>query len=185
MNKFRASYTVLSYWTRGDWERAVKTYFKLEKFITPGMKWGKELHEEWQKEIIANKSLPGVFGGKKLNNPMPEEKRVVQIHDWLELVGVVDCMDSPVIYEFKSGKSDSEHYAGDWQVGVYGVLATLSGVYVDRAEIYHYDQYSRNSDMSIVHITDKLLKDSMEWIETGASEMHSYLSENGLYERFQ
>jgi hypothetical protein len=185
VNKFRASFTILSTWESGNWERAIKQYFKLEEFRTRAMDEGKKLHEDWQVYIDKNKTLPAIFdpAQKPLVKPLAEFKRVVSLRDWLDLVGVIDCVDSPTIYEFKSGKTNSEVYAGSRQVGVYGVLATYSGIYVDRAEIYHYDQYNRSTDMSIVYITDELLRNSLNWIESVSCEIHDYFIKNDLYSR--
>lgn len=183
-NKFRASYSILSAWASGDWERAVKMYFKLETFTSPAMEEGKRFHEQWAKYIEENKSTPPELGGIKLLNPTPEIKKTVNIHDWLDLVGVIDCYDKPIIYEWKTGKQSSESHASSPQAGVYGVLATLAGFYADKAEIYHYDQHLKKSDMSIVWLTDKVLKDSLNWVETLSSEMHNFLLENGLYEKY-
>lgn len=186
-NKFRASWSVLSVWASGDYEKAIKGYFKLEEYKSKAMDQGKALHKLWEKEIIKNKALPLDFGGKKLINPEPEKKIVVQIEDWLELVGVIDCIDSPTIYEFKSGKTNSESYANTKQTGIYAVLATLSKIFVDRAEIHHYDQtkpIGKRHDMSMVYLTDSLLKESFNWIITMSSDMHNYLLVNKLYETY-
>lgn len=184
-HKFRASYTVLNTWMSGNWERAIKQYFKLEKFTTPAMADGKRYHEMWEQEIITNKRLPAVFGGKELTNPKPEYKTVVELEPWLDLVGVIDCYDEPTIHEFKTGITSSEVYAGSMQPGVYAVLATMNGMYADRAQIWHYDQYSKKVDISQVWLTDKRLKQAQEWIVALSSEMHDYFLENKLYERFQ
>lgn len=184
MNKLRASYSLLELWKGGNWERAVKYYFKLEQFLTPAMADGRKYHEEWNKHIAQNKTLPDCFGAKPLINPFPEVKKVVQLEDWLELVGIMDCIDAPTIYEFKTGKQSSEAYASSKQTGVYAVLATYSNILVDRAEIYHYDQYLKKYDMSHVWITDKILTDAHNWILMLSSEIHNYFTENNLYDRF-
>jgi len=185
MRRFRASYTVLSLWAKGDYEEAVRAYFKLERYITPQMAEGREYHERWQKEIESKGCLPAVFGGGKLQKPKAELKLVAPVYDWLELVGVIDCYDRPTIYEFKTGLSKSSmDYASDYQTAVYGVLATLSELYTDRAIIYRYDQYSRKADMSMVWLTDKLLREGLNWVESLAGEMNHYLESNSLYERF-
>lgn len=183
-HKFRASYSILSTWASGDWEKAIKMYFRLETFTSPAMEEGKKYHQEWAEYILKNKTTPPELGTIKLNDPTPEIKITVNIHDWLDLVGVIDCYDKPAIYEWKTGKSSSESHASSPQAGVYGVLATLHGLYADRAEIYHYDQYTKKSDRSIVWLTDQVLKDSLNWVETLASEMHNYLLENKLYEKY-
>ena len=183
-NKFRASYSVLSTWASGDWEKAIKMYFKLETFTSPAMEEGKKYHKQWADYILKNKSTPMELGSIKLSDPTVEIKKTVNIHDWLDLVGVIDCYDKPIIYEWKTGKGTSESHASSPQAGVYGVIATMAGFYADKAEIYHYDQHAKKSDMSIVWLTDKVLKDSLNWVETLSSEMHNYLKENQLYEKY-
>lgn len=182
--KFRASYTVLNTWYSGDWERAIKQYFKLDKFITPAMADGKRYHEMWEMETSETKALPMTFGGKKLTNPKPEYKTVVELEPWLDLVGVIDCLDENTIHEYKTGKTTSEVYAGSMQPSVYGLLATFDDKFVDRAVIHHFDQYSKTVDMSIVWLTDKKLDYAHEWVLGLGSEMHNYFLENNLYERF-
>lgn len=183
-NVFRASYSVLNAWKQGNWQRAIEMYFKLTDFVTPQMAEGKAFHKQWEEYIIKNQALPPEFGDKKLIKPLPEFKTVVQIHPWLRLVGIVDCLDAPTIYEFKTGKRSSEKYANDFQTGVYGIIATMSGYFVDRAEIFAYDQYKKSYDWSMLWLTDKYLKDSLEWVETISSEMFSYFEENKLFEKY-
>jgi hypothetical protein len=181
MNKFRASYSVLSTWNSGQWDRAVKMYFKLDTFKTEAMADGQEFHELWKAETDKTKCLPEIFGGKELIDPKTELKLVVPIEEWLDLVGVIDCIDGNTIYEYKSGKTSSEVYANGVQPGIYGVLATYGGMFVDRCEIMHYDQYTKKLDTSIIHLTDKLLDDTHNWILSISSEMQSYLLDNNLY----
>lgn len=183
-SKFRASYSILNTWASGDYERAVKYYFKLEDFKSPAMLEGQKYHDKWAAEVLANNTIPAIFGGMKLNNPSVEIYKKVALKDWLELSGKIDCLDEPVVYDWKTGKQSSEAYASDRQIGTYGVLCTLSGIYVNRGEIHHYDQYKKQSDMSAVWITDELLKNSLEWIETLSSEIHNYFLQNDLYVKY-
>lgn len=183
-HKFRASYTILDMWSSGNWEMAIKQYFKLEKFITPAMADGQRWHEKWRDHVIKTKTMPIEFGGKPLVNPVVEEKRVVEVAEWLDLVGIIDCLDGSTIYDWKTGKTTSESYAGSKQIGIYGIIANLKGIYVDKGEIHHYDQYTKKADMSIVWITPELLDDTYNWLITISSEMHSYFEKNELYEKF-
>lgn len=183
-NVFRASFTVLDQWNSGNWEQAVKTYFKLEKFVTPAMEAGREWHEKWSKHITATKTMPVEFGGKALVAPIAEQKTVVHLDTWLDLVGIIDCYDSPTVYEWKTGKQSSEVYAGTKQGGIYAMLATLSKKYVEKIEIHHFDQYRKTSDMSIIWVTPELMEEAHNWIVTTAAEMHHYFETNNLYERF-
>ncbi len=182
---FRASFSVLNLWASGNWEDAIKAYFKLDRFITRAMAEGKEHHEAWEQHILATKTLPEVFGYRVLLDPKPEIKLEVKLYDWLEAVCVIDCLDAPTVYEFKTGISNSQHYANQMQAPLYGFLATMSGIYIDRAEIHHYDQHAKEADMSIMWITDAVLKQAQEWLETYASEMHAYLIENDLYNQLK
>lgn len=181
---FRASYTILNTWGSGQWESAVKMYFKLDQYVSPAMADGKVWHEKWEKYIKENLALPEEFGGKKLIKPEVEIKKVVSLEPWLDLVGRIDCFDSPTIYEFKTGKQSSESYASSHQAGIYAILATKAGLYADRAEIYHYDQYTKKYDMSLVWITDEMMLKTYNYIVTLAGEMHDYLLKNDLYNRF-
>lgn len=183
-NKFRASFTILDLWQSGNWEMAVKAYFKLDKFTSPEMEDGIRWHNLWQKHIQTTKTMPIEFGSKALQNPVCEKKQVVQLADWLELVGIIDCYDSPVVYDWKTGKTSSEVYAGSMQGGIYGVLATMLGYYVEQVQIHHYDQYMKKSDMSAIWITPKLLEETHNKIITISSDMYTYFNDNGLFDRF-
>lgn len=195
--KFRASYSVLSKWAAGQWVDAINMYFKLESFTSQQMADGKEWHDKWEKHVKETNTLPVEFGSKPLNNPIAEAKIVVELRDWLNLVGKIDTLDAPIIHEYKTGKQSSESYASDHQVGVYGVLCSYkgviitnnketpwAGVYVNEAHIHHYDQYNKKVDFSSVWITDLLLQKSYNWIETLASEMHVYFVKNDLYNKY-
>ncbi len=179
--KFRASFSVLSAWQSGNYDRATEMYFKLKKFATPAMVEGKRLHKEWKKEVDITKCLPKVFGGKKLNNPHTEVKLVKQLDDWLELVGVVDLEDLPTLADYKTGVTPSETYANSMQLKVYQILFPTA----TKAEIYHYNQHTKETDMSIVHLNDKTLEESINWVVTLSGEMHDHFEKNGLYERFK
>lgn len=183
-HKFRASYTVLNTWASGNWQRAIEQYFHLQDFVTPAMAAGRDYHKTWSEYITANKKLPLEFGGKELQKPMCEQKKIINIYDWLDLSYIIDCYDKPVLYEFKTGKQSSEAYASDMQIQVYAVGATISGLLVEKAEIHHYDQYTKKHDMSVVWISDEMLKNAHNWIVTLAGEMQNYFLQNGLYERF-
>ncbi len=182
----KVSYTILNAWAQGRYEDAVKYYFKLDVIQTPAMLEGSRFHKMWEEETMKTKSLPKVFGDKKMNDPKVENYLRVRLNDWLELSGKIDCFDSPVIYEYKSGKQTSEDIVRSFQPGVYGVLATLSNMYADRCEIYCFNQHlsKDNKSMSTVYITDKILEDSLNWIETLAGEMNDYFITNSLYEKY-
>lgn len=171
-------------WSGGRWEDAINAYFKLESIETRQMRDGKQFHDLWQKEVEGTKCLPQVFGGTKLTNPQTELKKVVELEPWLDLVGIIDTYDEGDVHEYKTGLQNSAAYARDKQIGVYAVLALLSDLPAKRLFIHHYNQYEKVADTSMVWVTEKLLKDTVDWVETTAGEMHQYFLTNNLYERF-
>lgn len=184
--RIKVSYTILNAWASGKYEDAIKYFFRLDVTQTPAMKEGQEYHKRWENEIQATKKLPEVFGSKQLISPSPEQYIKVDVNNWLVLSGKIDCYDKPTIYEFKTGRQTSEDIARSKQPGVYAVLSTLNKQYVDRAEIYCFNQHVKNDNksMSIVYLTDQVLEDSLNWIETIAGEMRNYLEQNKLFEKY-
>lgn len=184
--RIKVSYSILNAWAQGKHEDAIRYFFKLETVTSPAMLAGRDWHKKWEDEIGRTKKLPELFGGKPLVNPSPEQYIRVDVNEWLTLSGKIDCYDKPTIYEFKTGRQTSEDIVRSKQVGVYGVLATLNKQYVERAEIYCYNQHLQTDalSMSIVHITDKVLQDSLNWVETLASEMKEYIEKNDLYSKY-
>jgi len=178
--RFRASWTVLSAWERGDYERAVAMYFKIADFMTKAMEQGREWHKKWQEEVNATGCMPKVFGGSKLVKPQTELKIEKQLDDWLELVGVIDLLDNGVIFDWKTGFTESDRYADSAQPKVYKLLYPKA----ERAEIHHYNQYTGKSDMSIVYLGSRAIDEAVNWVVTLGGEMHDYLQKNKLYERF-
>jgi len=184
--RIKVSYTILNAWAQGRHEDAIKYFFKLDVTQTPAMKEGSDYHKRWEQEIQMTNRLPEVFGGKQLIKPSPEQYIKVDINDWLILSGKIDCYDKPTIYEFKTSRQTSEDIVRSKQPGVYAVLSTLNKQYVDRCEIYCYNQHLKNDNksMSIVYLTDKVLEDALNWIETLAGDMRSYLEQNKLFEKY-
>lgn len=179
--KFRASYSTLNNWAMGQIDRAIEGYFKLADYSTPQMEMGKKFHKEWELEVKKTNCMPQVFGGRQLQNFKTERKIVKQITDWMELVGVVDLdIDSKLLIDFKTGKTPSSSYTNSFQHKLYQILIPTA----ERFEYHHYDQYKKKSDMSMIHLTDQTLDEGLNYLLTYGAEMHSYLIENGLYERY-
>lgn len=181
---FRASYSVLDLWRGGRYEDAVALYFKLETYTNAAMELGKQFHQEWQEETEKTGCLPQVFGGAKMNDPKTEIKIVQHLEPWLDLVGVIDCLDSPTVYEYKTGVTSAAQYANSKQGGIYALLATLEGHLVDRIEYHRFNPYTKKADMAFRWVTDTVLEEAMEFVKTHAADMHAYLVQNDLYNQF-
>jgi hypothetical protein len=182
---YKASFSTLDVWYKGDYERAIKYYFKLDKFQSPEMAQGEELHKRFKRFIDKEKKLPAIFGGRPLAKPFIAEKFLnAQVDSWLELRGRLDLHDGTIITDFKTGQKTANEYANSWQGAVYSVLCTLCKIPVTAVDYHTYDQYSKKAGFARVWVTDKLLEDGYNWILTYSSEMHDYLLKNGLYQKY-
>jgi len=178
LNKFRASYSVLSTWETGDWQRAIDQYLRLDKLTTPQMEYGKRLHNEWEKHIKSNKSLPEVFGRTKLVDPKTETKLEIHVADWLDFVCIPDMVDGSTLYEFKTGANDANYWSNTWQTPIYAYALLANKTPVSTAKIYAYNQYSQKPTMALVFLEPNAMQDALNKMWTLASEMWDYIQQN-------
>jgi len=140
MKVFRASYSTLSAWARGDYDLALGMYFKTTSFDTEAMALGRALHDEWEREIKASAHMPQVFGGK----PLPPGFRVEvfahrMLAPWLQLRGKLDLRLPVVGFDWKSGTTPSTQWANGMQHKVYQVLYPE----LERFEYHAFNQIGR------------------------------------------
>jgi hypothetical protein len=189
---FRASFSVLRLWEVGKYEEACQLYFHIPREMSNYVKEGIKYHKEWNNETLENKALPKVFGGLVCTDLLPEEKLTAKLDgiDWLEVVGVIDCLvsydkgDTWDIIEYKTGVTNSQSYARTKQIGVYAILAIMNGRVAKRGIVMHFNQYTGKSDTSYVWITPKIIEETINWIVTISAEMKKYIEDNDLYNRF-
>lgn len=174
-NIFRASYTVLSIWESGDVTLAMDTYYKVSKYSSPAMEFGKNWHKRIEKEIQATKKLPIIFGATPLKDPVAEEKIELMLDDWLQLVGVIDLYDDHTIYDWKTGVTSSEQWANSMQPLVYQLLKPEA----TRFEIHHFNQYTDEVDMSVGHLTLGTAQKAYDWVLKNSTEMFQFLKNYG------
>ena len=183
MKIFRASYSTLAAWARGDYDLAIGMYYRTTKFDTEAMRRGREYHDQWDKEIKATGRLPEIFGGKQL----PEKHNAEifarkMITPWLEVRGKLDLKAGDVGYDWKSGVTPSTQWAQSYQHKVYKVLYP----HLKRFEYHAFNPVARKDravSVSIVHLTPKSLEEGVEWLVTHASEMKHYIEQNGIEEK--
>lgn len=183
-HKLRASYTLLQKWADGNWQEAVEMYFRLNKMTTRAMAEGKDYHEKWNQETKVTGCLPAVFGGEKLVAPRTELEIVVPMEDWLDLKVIIDCLDEPVIHEYKRTTASPDTYARSKQGGIYAIGCALKGIYVNKAVYHTFDPSTKRVGTASVWLTDKMIDETQEWILTYSSEIYSYFIENKLFEQF-
>lgn len=184
MKIFRASYSTLSAWARGDYDLALGMYFKTTDFDTEAMALGRAFHDEWEREIRASQCMPAVFGGA----PLPDEYKAEvfarrQLADWLELRGKLDLRLPLIGYDWKSGTTPSSQWANGMQHNVYQVL--YPGL--KRFEYHAFNPYAKASEavtVSVVHLDEQSKEQGVEWVVTYASEMKNYIEQNNLEQQF-
>jgi hypothetical protein len=142
-----------------------------------GIMWDKKV-TEW---VDLYKKLPDEFGGDTLIKPQPQEKVVVPYQDW-ELVIVPDIIDSPILWENKTGIKDSGEYASDFQIPMYFLGLDLAKVKVDRAIINHYNQATNELDRTLVWKSPQEIERGRNFINTLAPEIEEYFKDNGIFE---
>lgn len=181
MNKIRLSYSLLSYWKQGRHEDVFDTYLRLNTHTTPAMKRGIEFDEMVKVYAKTYKSLPPELGGVKLTNPQPALKIVQPYNDMFDLSAEIDVYDSPTIYEIKNSTArDSGDYANDFQVSMYFLLCDLAGLESRSAVIFRYDPTKKEFDTSIVHKSDRRLKDIKNIIDECGVPIYKYLEDRGV-----
>lgn len=144
------------------------------------MEDGVAFHKQWAKEIKDTKKLK--IGKTELSfiNPQPELEITVPYNDRWDLKGHIDCVDLPTIYEWKTGVMSSLEYAISYQVPLYFLLGSLSQMEIDRAVIYHFNQYKNQSDVSIVWNGREKIDKAHNFIESLAPEIEKNFIEAGL-----
>lgn len=184
--KFRASYSILNSWSKGYAEDAIAMYFKLEREPNKYMIDGLRHHKSWESYILKNKKLHPQLSSlnKTLTNPQCELKLEMPINEYIDFVGVIDCLDEDTLYEFKTGIKHSSDYANTYQADLYSVLLKHHGYTPEKAIYIHFDQYSKETDSAMVWLTDKRRENALEWLVKTATEMNEYLQSNGLYEKY-
>lgn len=183
---FRASYSILNSWERGYAQDAINSYFKLERKTNIYMEAGLKFHKAWEDYINKNKEIHPQLSTKKikLKNPICELKLEMPINDHMEFVGVIDCLDEPTILEFKSGTNSASNYASSKQVPLYSLLAEYHGYKVNKGIYYHWNQYFKETECSMIWLTDQVKKEAKKWLVKVGDEMYNYLLINKYYEKY-
>jgi hypothetical protein len=181
MKKIRLSHSLISVWERGDIQGAIDLYFHVDRVGTPAMEDGKRLHDEIAESIKNFKTLPNYMDFKaKFKDPKPEFEIVVPYNEICDLKGVIDCLDEPIFYEWKTGVSDSLEWARTGQIPLYFLLCELKGIKVDSAYLVRFNQHTNKTDFTIVHNSRRLRDKARNIVDTVCFEIHQYFLDQGL-----
>lgn len=177
MNKLRLSYSLLSYWERGDIQGATDCYLHKETPGTPAMEYGKKVHKEIEEHIKAHGKFPEWFFNYELKNPQTEQKVTAEYNEMFDLSGVFDCVDIPTLFEFKTGSADSLEWARTWQLPIYFLIAELNKIDIEKAILI---RHNKESDFVIVHNSKRLRDKAENVIQSLGPEMYEYFFQQGL-----
>lgn len=181
MKKMRLSHTLLNLWIRGEVDRAIDYYFKLNKFEpTQAMIEGLAIDKAIQEEIIGRKKLPDFLGGERLINPKPQLKLEIEHNQYFDFVGVIDCYDEGRIYEFKTGALNSFNYLTQEQTKLYAYLCYKSNLPAKEIVVIRYSQKENEFDWSNAFVSEKTIDEAINFIDSVAPEIYSFFIEKGL-----
>lgn len=180
MKKLRLSYSLLSYWDRGDIQGAVNCYFHVNNIGNAAMENGKRVHEELADHITKYNSFPEWFFNYPIQLPECEKAVTVPFNEMIDLKGVFDCLDlaSSTLFEFKTGTSDSLSWARTWQIPLYFLIAEIAKIEIEKAILIRND--GKKSDFVVVHNTQRLRDRARNIVESLSPEIWEYFNNEGL-----
>jgi hypothetical protein len=145
------------------------------------MEEGRKYHDEIAQSIKNFNTLPSYIDFKaKFKNPKPEHEIIVPYNDICDLKGVLDCLDEPVFYEWKTGVSDSLEWTRTNQIPLYFLLCELAEIPVTSAYLVRYNQKAGLTDFTVVHNSRRLRDKARNVVDTVCHEIYSYFDEQGL-----
>lgn len=172
---------MLSQWSSGNVDGAMKIYAGVGIPENEAMKFGKEIHD-----IIASKELkliPEISKDAIFENTRAEDRRKwvnyfrVRVNEWLEMSMVIDVLDRGLIVDWKTGARRSTAQ-NKMQIYIYAFLLSLINVRIDQAILAKVDTSGDSiycTDYSIYKINDEKRAQALNYIETNAGEIYTSL----------
>lgn len=181
----KLSYSILSAWSRGQYEQAVGMYLGQPLPPTSQMELGKLTHEIWEGYITREGKLPAELGGIELVNPILEQKyrKRFSFGDDMDIVlsGVPDCSSDDkdgriVIDEFKCGMTKAISYINTLQLDYYKLLLPKAAWGAYRC----FNPYTHELTVGIKFLGPDSVERALEHLMSNAGEMIDYLQANKL-----
>lgn len=184
-NRIRLSYTLCDLWSKGRIDDAVNVYLHLPSTTTPQIEQGRALHAKWANDIRTNNKLKIGRTEISFKNPICEYgengELNKQYNDLFDVGGRWDALDGDTFYEFKSGKTNSLSYSGGYQIPFYFLLASLSNIHIKKAFIFHYNQYSNESDYMMIWNDQDYIVKAKNFIDSVAPEIQEYFEKYDIH----
>lgn len=180
MGKLRVSFSLLDAWSRGDTQLAIDTYFHVGGPKNKAMEYGIEFHDRIAKHIDKYNQFPDDFFSYPLMIPEAEKKVVANYNELFDISAVFDCIDSPNLFEFKTGVQPATTWARKDQLPLYFLVAELEGIPIEKAYLIHYNQHSNEKDYVVVWNTPDKVERARNIVDSYAPEIHSFFESEGL-----
>lgn len=147
---------------------------------TPQQEKGIESHKKWEEIIKEKKEL--VLGKTHLlfKNPKTELKINVSYNEFINLSGIIDCYDSPLAFDWKTGATSAFESAGKEQLPMYFLMLELIGEEPQGGYIVHYDDATNESSPVFVPNTKRKIESAMNFVDTIGSEMYYEFDKLGI-----
>ena len=180
IRKLRLSYSLLHAWDRGDVQGAIDTYLHTNRFTTKAMKEGTEIHKKIQHHIDTKGKFPEWFFDWELKEPETEKEVVVSYNDYFDLKCYIDCYDKPIVFEHKTGTSDSLNWTRTWQLPLEFLMCELADIEVKLGILIHYNQHMKKGDYTVMH-NSKIQRDyARNIIDSLGPEIREFFLQEGL-----
>ena len=105
------------------------------------------------------------------------------VHDFSELSivkGRIDCVDSDIVWEFKSGITSSLEYAQKNQIPFYFMLLKMGGNPPSYGKVVHYNQQEDMVDVSKVYYSEDLVEKAVNLCQTFEHEIYQLFSDRNI-----
>lgn len=188
MKKIKLSWSILSAWSSGDKDRAIKMLMGEEMEATFPMEEGIRIHD-----LIAEKKLlllPFMSKDAIFEKVVPDREKCinyfrVEIFDWLDISMIADVLDMKsemgrLLIDWKTGSRKSmEHNKLQLYVYAYALSMLPEPIVIDNAVIAKVGEDSSGAilleDWSLYKITPEKLELAENYIESNASEIYASL----------
>lgn len=180
--RIRLSYTLLELWRRGQINQALDMYFRRAKTpATPQMLDGIRIHKSVQDYVLKNLRFPEQVSTVTVQNPEVEKELIVEYSPQFLIKVKIDIFDVDSFFEFKTGWSDSVRYAREYQVPMYFLVSDLAGFHKEKAYILHYNQYTKEKDMTMIWNSKRQHELARNYIDSIAPDLYAYFNNQSLW----
>jgi len=170
---------LLNAWEKGLIDQAVSIYCHLPGITNQAMIDGKNIHEEVSKLLKENKK-PKWMENIKFKNPKSEIKIIIPYNELFDLSAIFDILDEPLLYEIKTGETNSMDWLREMQIPFYFLVAKIAKIPLISAHLVHYNQKTDQTDFAIYHNSKFVCDTARNWIDTLAPEIYEFFLKEGL-----